>query len=194
MDDANALVGTYGDFTFDAETGTWGYTLNNESLAVQGLNAGDERTDTLTVQSLDGTTHDIVVTVHGANEPEPEQPIGGGDTTGGDTGGSTTTTAQTIVVNNGVSFQNGKYHVTDYDKGDILSVSGYSYDDHNYTLVDAFGDDGVADSLSIHFVKTGGKAGSTQTGNGDVDVILDHYLDDFIVVIGSTTANIDVVA
>jgi VCBS repeat-containing protein len=189
--DANALVDTYGTFTFNSETGEWGYALNNTAAIVQNLNATDTPTDKLTVQSLDGTTHDIVVTVHGANEPEPEQPIGGGDTTGTDTGGSTTTTAQEIVVNNGVSFQNGKYHVTDYDKGDILSVSGYSYDGHNYTLVDAFGNDGVADSISIHFVKTGGGSGG-QTGNGDVDVILDHYMNDFIVVIGSTTTNVDV--
>jgi len=189
--DPNTLTGTYGTFTFNSETGEWGYALNNTAAIVQNLKATDTPTDKLTVQSLDGTTHDIVVTVHGANEPEPEQPIGGGDTTGTDTGGSTTTTAQEIVVNNGVSFQNGKYHVTDYDKGDILSVSGYSYDGHNFTLVDAFGNDGVADSISIHFVKTGGGSGG-QTGNGDVDVILDHYMNDFIVVIGSTTTNVDV--
>ena len=182
--DPSTLAGTYGTFTFDSSNGTWGYLLNNTATIVQNLNTGDAPTDTLTVTSLDGTTHDIVVTIHGADEPL------GGDTTGG--GGTTTTTSTTFTINNGTSFQNGKYHITSYHTGDIIAVSGYSYDG-NYKLIDAFGNDGIKDSVSAHFVKTGGKDGSSQTGNGDVDVILDHYMDDFAVVIGSHSWSVDVV-
>jgi VCBS repeat-containing protein len=69
-----ALVGTYGTFTFMTETGKWDYTLNNSNGVVQALNSGDTLTDTLTVESFDGTTEDIIVTINGANEP------GGGNT------------------------------------------------------------------------------------------------------------------
>jgi VCBS repeat-containing protein len=61
----NGLHGTYGDFSFDTVTGNWGYSLNNGALNVQQLNSGDHVTDTLSVVSLDGTTHDVVVTVNG---------------------------------------------------------------------------------------------------------------------------------
>ncbi len=180
----NPLVGTYGTFTFTSLNGTWSYSLNNSATIVQDLMTGNAPTDKLTVTSLDGTPYDIEVTIHGADEPI------GGDTTGG--GGTTTTpTPDTFTINNGKAFQNGKYHVTTYDKNDILNVSGYSYDG-NYKLIDAFGNDGIIDSVSAHFVKTGGGTNS-QTGNGDIDVILDHYMDDFIVVIGSDTTYVDVV-
>lgn len=68
---SSTLHGTYGNFTFDETNGSWTYTLRNGDANVQALNAGDNPTDTLTVHSLDGTAHDIVVTVHGADEPPP---------------------------------------------------------------------------------------------------------------------------
>ncbi len=64
--DAAELVGTYGNFTFDAGTGEWTYALVH--AWVDALAAGEVRTDTLTVKSADGTTQDITVTVHGVND------------------------------------------------------------------------------------------------------------------------------
>ena len=64
-----SLTGTYGAFTFDPTTGTWGYTLSNASQAVQALGAGQKVTDTLSVTSLDGTaTQPITVTIIGTND------------------------------------------------------------------------------------------------------------------------------
>ena len=34
-------------------------------LAIQELGAGDSLTDTLTVRTADGTTHDVVITING---------------------------------------------------------------------------------------------------------------------------------
>lgn len=65
-----SLAGTYGDFTFDAGSGGWSYTLDqarSESLA-----GGENVTDTLTVASADGTMHDIVVNIAGANDAPGE--------------------------------------------------------------------------------------------------------------------------
>ncbi|SEI16964.1 T1SS-143 domain-containing protein/type I secretion C-terminal target domain (VC_A0849 subclass) [Rhizobium tibeticum] len=65
----SSLEGKYGDFTFNAATGTWTYKLDNQSNAVQSLKAGEVATDTLTVKSFDGTaTETITVTVTGAND------------------------------------------------------------------------------------------------------------------------------
>jgi|GEM_PF-5785208 VCBS repeat/T1SS-143 repeat domain/type 1 secretion C-terminal target domain (VC_A0849 subclass) len=65
-----SLAGVYGDFTFNASTGAWAYTLRNSEANVQGLNDGDVRQDTLTVQSADGSaSQNIVVTINGADEP-----------------------------------------------------------------------------------------------------------------------------
>lgn len=60
-----ALTGTYGHFTFNTQSGGWSYTLDNASAAVQALGAGETKTESLTVQSLDGTSHVINVTVNG---------------------------------------------------------------------------------------------------------------------------------
>jgi VCBS repeat-containing protein len=67
-----SLVGTYGTFSFDANSGAWGYTLDDADPIVQALNAGDTRHDTLTVTSADGTAHSTIdVAIHGFNEPAP---------------------------------------------------------------------------------------------------------------------------
>ncbi|MFT2215714.1 VCBS domain-containing protein, partial [Rhizobium giardinii] len=50
-----SLDGTYGSFTFNAATGSWTYTLDNDRAATQGLNQGAAVSDTLSVTSLDGT-------------------------------------------------------------------------------------------------------------------------------------------
>jgi VCBS repeat-containing protein len=65
---AAALAGTYGDFTFDETSGAWSYALRNGDANVQALTSSDHVTDTLVVRSTDGTTHDIVVSVSGADE------------------------------------------------------------------------------------------------------------------------------
>lgn len=71
---AAALTGTYGHFTFDSQTGAWGYTLDNASTAVQALGATDTRTDSLVVQSADGTAHTISVGIKGAADLPPPAP------------------------------------------------------------------------------------------------------------------------
>jgi len=61
------LAGIYGTLDIDA-AGAWTYTLSNAASAVQALNGGGQPTDTIIVQSIDGTPHNIVVTVNGAND------------------------------------------------------------------------------------------------------------------------------
>ncbi|WP_414628467.1 VCBS domain-containing protein [Rhizobium ruizarguesonis] len=59
-----SLNGIYGSFTFNAASGSWTYTLDNNRAATQALNQGDAVSDTLSVSSLDGTaSHNIVVAI-----------------------------------------------------------------------------------------------------------------------------------
>ncbi|WP_102576728.1 VCBS domain-containing protein [Vibrio splendidus] len=55
------------------ENGVWSYVVDNNAQSSSGrtidaLGAGETITDTITVESKDGTTHDIVITIHGDND------------------------------------------------------------------------------------------------------------------------------
>jgi VCBS repeat-containing protein len=64
---AGTYNGTYGSVQLTS-TGSYTYTLNNSELAIQSLPQGVTLTDTVTIQTLDGTTHDISVVITGAND------------------------------------------------------------------------------------------------------------------------------
>jgi VCBS repeat-containing protein len=61
---ATTLHGSYGDLTID-EHGHWSFTPN---AAANALSDGDRVQDVFTVESKDGTTHQIQVDVTGAND------------------------------------------------------------------------------------------------------------------------------
>ncbi|MEQ1829701.1 MAG: VCBS domain-containing protein, partial [Pirellula sp.] len=65
----SSLNGIYGDFEFDVSTGGWTYILDNSRPATNALIAGQMVTDSLSVQSLDGSaSRSIVITITGADE------------------------------------------------------------------------------------------------------------------------------
>ena len=67
--DPARLLGTYGSFTFDSNTGRWRYTLNDEAR----IDDCEVVHDTLTVKSADGTATRIIdVTITGEDEDEDE--------------------------------------------------------------------------------------------------------------------------
>ncbi|WP_448173876.1 VCBS domain-containing protein [Rhizobacter fulvus] len=63
-----AIAGAHGTFSIDA-AGVWTYTLNNADPAVQALGAGQTLpSEVFTVQSLDGTTSQVTVTITGTDD------------------------------------------------------------------------------------------------------------------------------
>ncbi|KQN48786.1 hypothetical protein ASE98_05205 [Pseudomonas sp. Leaf48] len=64
---AGALVGTYGSLTIDA-SGAWHYSANNNQAAIQKLSEGATATDTFSVRSVDGTAHQVTITLLGTND------------------------------------------------------------------------------------------------------------------------------
>ncbi|MEZ9331069.1 VCBS domain-containing protein, partial [Vibrio breoganii] len=61
------LVGTLGTLHLK-DNGAWTYDLDNTNPTVQALGQGKTATDTITVQSADGTTHKVTITVNGTND------------------------------------------------------------------------------------------------------------------------------
>ncbi|USD34168.1 MULTISPECIES: VCBS domain-containing protein [Vibrio] len=70
--DAKLLANSYhtqlGGRLYINDRGDWGYSIDNSKPAIQQLGQGETLTDTVTVHSKDGTTHDIVITIHGDND------------------------------------------------------------------------------------------------------------------------------
>ncbi|WP_395764323.1 VCBS domain-containing protein [Stutzerimonas balearica] len=97
--------GTLGSLSISTN-GTWTYSVPN--TLVQYLKAGETRTETFTVQSIDGTPHTVTVTVNGVSDVAQ---IGGTDT------GSVT---EDLNVNGqGNLTTGGSLTVTDPDAGEV---------------------------------------------------------------------------
>ncbi len=64
----DTIPGTYGSLEITS-AGVWTYSLNNSNNDIQGLGDGDTLTDSITIESPDGTDTDIVITINGADEP-----------------------------------------------------------------------------------------------------------------------------
>ena len=116
---AGTVAGSYGSLTIDA-SGNWSYAADNSQTAIQSLDAGESLTDTLTVSSVDGTTHDVVITINGTEDA----PVIGGTATG-------------TVAEDGPLTTNGLLTITDADTSD----NPVSFNDQTSTA----GDNGYGD-------------------------------------------------
>ncbi|RVA17652.1 adhesin, partial [Mesorhizobium sp. M7D.F.Ca.US.004.03.1.1] len=66
---AAGTAGDHGYGTYQMTAGgVWTFTLNNNNAAVQGLNVGQNLTETFTVHTQDGTAQVVTVTIHGTND------------------------------------------------------------------------------------------------------------------------------
>ncbi|MGZ9724314.1 VCBS domain-containing protein [Rhizobium miluonense] len=81
------------------EDGSWSYKVDDSLAAVQSLGVNQSKTDTFTVSSVDGTTHDIIVTINGTNDA-PTITIANGDSASG------------IVTESGIGVANDTAHNT----------------------------------------------------------------------------------
>ena len=64
---ATAIAGSYGTLDIDAN-GVWIYTLTNANETVQSIPLNGTLTDTVAVTAVDGTTHNVVITIDGASD------------------------------------------------------------------------------------------------------------------------------
>lgn len=108
------LTGAYGWFAFNAQTGVWGYSLDNGQLAVQALAGGQVVHDTLTVTSFDGTASQTIDVAIAGNNDAPSAVL-------------LTTAVSSIVENTAVPapIKVADIAVTDIDGGiNTLALTG----------------------------------------------------------------------
>ncbi|WP_218089807.1 VCBS domain-containing protein, partial [Salinivibrio sp. BNH] len=87
-------TGTYG--SLELVDGNWTYTLDQAS--VQDLDAGDQVTDTITLNASDGTPQDIVITITGSEDAPEVTGEFVGSVTEGDVGDAAVTATGTIAI------------------------------------------------------------------------------------------------
>ncbi|MCC4834184.1 VCBS domain-containing protein [Shewanella sp. 10N.7] len=75
---ASVEQGQYGSLTL-SELGHWTYTADNSQPSIQSLKTGEKVTDTLIVQSIDGTEQQITVTINGTDDKAVITGISTGD-------------------------------------------------------------------------------------------------------------------
>ena len=192
----SALKGAYGDFTFEATSGDWTYTLNNNKA--QGLKSSDTVTESLTVESLDGTRHEIEVTVQGADEAPPAGTTGGPDVTpapdpAGSTGGNAPSNEGVIYwVSNGgnkaINSPSINGFVSSSDQLDFSAVDANSNTtgDQAFRL---FNDSNVVTANSINWYVDVTVKGKNITSNTIVQMDTDGVTDtvEFQVTLTGTT-------
>ncbi|CAK2696779.1 VCBS repeat-containing protein [Vibrio crassostreae] len=100
---ATAIQGSYGKLNINGD-GHWGYSADNNQSAIQALGKGETLTETLTVTSKDGTTHDIVITINGTNDAPVITPVA----------------TQTVREDGSKTIT---FHATDVDATDTLTPS-----------------------------------------------------------------------
>ncbi|MFT7388724.1 MAG: VCBS repeat-containing protein [Candidatus Endobugula sp.] len=96
-------------------SGNWTYTLDNTLAAAQALDASDTVTEIYTIKADDGTSHDITITINGA---EDVSVYAGADT------GSVTEDVDTDGVTAGVQLvSTGTLTISDVDTGDTPAIT-----------------------------------------------------------------------
>ncbi|WP_066016769.1 VCBS domain-containing protein [Endozoicomonas atrinae] len=96
-----AISGSYGTFTIDSN-GNWNYSADNTQPAIQALGVGDSLTESITVRSIDGSSHNVTITINGTND----QPV---------------VEAITASASEDGSIITGNFGSTDADTSDTLS-------------------------------------------------------------------------
>ncbi|WP_172443203.1 VCBS domain-containing protein [Vibrio tapetis] len=111
--------GNYGSFSID-RNGNWTYQLNNDHVDIQSLNSdSDPIVRTITVSSVDGTTHDVTVTITGTDDKAELTPSSPNDDAGAVQEDVTLTTS-------------GNLNVVDPDAGEAVFITQTNVTDGNY--------------------------------------------------------------
>lgn len=163
---AETLSGSYGSLTIDT-AGNWTYTASNSQTAIQGLDDGETLTDTITVQTADGTTHDVSIVINGINDGPVAANV--------DLGSSNEDTD--LVITEAQLLANS----TDVD-GDNLSITTLTLDNGSHGSLTDNGDGTWTFSpaenfngtdISFSFTVSDGTAQSSATATVDVAAVND---------------------
>ncbi|HFQ4982122.1 TPA: VCBS domain-containing protein, partial [Vibrio vulnificus] len=180
---AYQYFGQYGRLILQPD-GNWYYRVDVGDSAIgrkiDALNTGENLTDTITIRSADGTTHDVVITIHGDND----SPFASGEVqlnSGKEDNAQTITEAQLLANSMDVDTSDaGKLHVDNLqvDHGSIRDNQDGTYTftpekDYNgevhftYDVKDAHS--GVTHTgATMHLVPVGDAATISGTDSGSI--------------------------
>ncbi|WP_086968251.1 VCBS domain-containing protein [Vibrio coralliirubri] len=144
------IVGSFGTLHL-TDSGAWTYDLDNTNPTVQALGANKTATDTITVHSADGTTHQVTITINGTND----KAIIGGTSSGAVTEESQLQTSGTLTV---TDIDTGEAHFSNSDIAGRLGTlhltdsGAWTYDlDNTNPIVQALGANKTAtDTITVH--------------------------------------------
>jgi VCBS repeat-containing protein len=78
---AISIEGAYGSLTINAD-GIWSYSADNNQTVIQNLASGASLSERITISSIDGTQHTLVITINGTDDAsapititDPVEPI-----------------------------------------------------------------------------------------------------------------------
>ena len=155
---AKTHTGSYGKLVIDA-TGNWSYAADNNQSSIQNLTSSDTLKDTLTVSSIDGTTHNVVITILGTNEDNQPAVISGTDrgsvTEDNDPDGDNLLeTAGTLSITDsdtGEATFVAKTHTGSYGKLVIDATGNWSYaaDNNQSSIQNLTSSDTLKDTLTV---------------------------------------------
>ncbi|KEQ18405.1 retention module-containing protein, partial [Endozoicomonas numazuensis] len=161
---SETINGNYGDLAIDSD-GNWSYSADNSQAPIQQLGDGDSLSETFTVQTADGTTKDITITLNGTNDaPTVSSAIDLGNI---DEDTSLTITEAQLLAN-----------ASDID-GDSLSVNSLVVADSNHGSVTDNGNgtwtftpaaNFNGDNISFNFIVSDGHSGGDSNGTAVVDI------------------------
>ncbi|NOQ87343.1 MAG: hypothetical protein GQ550_00315, partial [Gammaproteobacteria bacterium] len=127
---AITVNGNYGSLVINA-AGSWTYAADNNQTAIQNLDTGAILSDSLTVSSLDGTTHTIVITITGVDEANNPAVITGVNK------GSVTEDIDPDVDN--LLETGGKLNIIDSDAGEAAFIATTFNGNYGSLTIDAAG-------------------------------------------------------
>ncbi|MEZ9067878.1 VCBS domain-containing protein [Vibrio atlanticus] len=166
------IAGTLGTLHL-TDNGTWTYDLDNTNPQVQALGKGATATDTITVNSADGTPHQITITVNGTNDTA----VIGGTSAGAVTEETQLQTSGSLTI---TDTDTGEAHFSNTDiKGSLgtlhLTDAGqWTYDlDNTNPTVQALGKGAATtDTITVHSADgTPHQVTITVNGTNDTAVI-----------------------
>ena len=120
---AGNYSGLYGSVTLDS-AGVWNYSASNSQAAIQALGEGETLVDTIIIQSVDGTNHNLNITINGTND--------GAMISGTDAGLVTEDDSAILTVSGALS-------ISDADAGQDQFVSASHNGNYGALTIDANG-------------------------------------------------------
>ena len=128
------VFGNFGSLYIDIN-GNWNYGAANDQSSIQNLNNNDTLTDTLTISSIDGTTHNIQITIIGVTDSGSSSNTAA-IITGTDSGN---VTEDVDPNNNGLLEIGGALTITDIDAGEAFFIATTYNGNYGNLTIDAAG-------------------------------------------------------